>query len=175
MNPFGVELAAKAQCTQTGLPEQRFRDGGGTACRVLQDWAGDLSPEKHVRWWRPRTRGVEGTLRELVLSTLCKLGGAGCWASLSQVGTPSLGLSPLMALGLDFSTCRFVLGATSQFAGVPWSSGVGSLPVPNGIFFCCIHFFIQQLLTTHYMSCSRQGLGDTEKKTTVPRPDCKLL
>lgn len=118
--------------------------------------------EEPVRWQKPRTAGG-GQVKGTGLVTVCKLGVGGCQAGLSRASTPSLGLSPLMAFGLNFSTPRAVLGAVSQFARVPWSSGIGSLLVPD-YFFYCIHFFIQHLLTVHCVCCSGQSLGDTERK-----------
>lgn len=63
-----------------------------------------------------------------------------CQASLSRVDTSTLGLSPLLALGLDFSASRAVHGTIPQLAREPWSSGIGTLPIPDCFFL--LHSFI---------------------------------
>lgn len=102
--------------------------------------------EEQVRWQRPRIAGG-GQVKETGLVTMCKLGVGGCQAGLSQANTPSLGLSPLMAFGLNFSTPRAVLGAVFQFTSVLWSSGIGSLLVPDCFFL--LHSFLHSTFIDH--------------------------
>lgn len=74
--------------------------------------------EEQVRWQRPRI-AKGGQVKGTGLLTVCKLHVGGYQAGLSRASTPSLGLLPLMAFGMNFSTPRAVLGAASQFARVP--------------------------------------------------------
>lgn len=76
--------------------------------------------------------------------------------------------SPLMAPGLDSSTSRAVPWNRVAVCQGTMELGVWMPSCAGLCFFYHIHLFIQHLGTVLYMSSSRQGLGDTEKKTTVP-------
>lgn len=73
---------------------------------------------------------TEGRLREVVLSPCA-------WWVCVLPGQPesSRHIHPgLLALGLDFSASRAVHGTIPQLARELWSSGIGSLPIPDCIF-----------------------------------------
>ena len=94
-----------------------------------------------------------------LVTTMCKIHVGGYWAGLSRAGT-SPGLSPLMALGQDFSTSGLCHG-TSELRNRKSSHA-------RLYFCCCVHLSAQHLLTERYVSGSGQCLADTEKQTTVP-------
>lgn len=79
-----------------------------------------------------------------------------CQASLSHVDPSTLGVSPLMALGLDFHQGCAMEPRNWRSSHSRW------------YFSHCLHLFIWLLLTLYYMLGTGQGLGDTQKRTTVP-------